>query len=191
MVSPSLLADLRYGPVVRREMGQAVHIPYLRHLDDQTILTKQGFLVSVLRLSGLCFQTLDQANINLRYINRNVNIRALGSSRFAIFGHVIRRAIEPGLEGAFENPFLAELDARYMASLQAKRMFVNEIYLTVIRRPMEGKIGAVDRVFDLFHKEVAGQEPRREQMIELKEMVSALERFHRTLNRRKRSISLF
>ncbi len=176
MVASSLRADLRYGPVARREMGQAVHVPYLRHLDDQTILTKQGFLVSVLRLTGLCFQTLDQADINLRYINRNVNIRALGSSRFAIVGHVIRRAVEPRLEGHFENPFLAELDARYMASLQAKRLFVNEIYLSIIRRPMAGKIGAVDRVFDLFRKEVAGQEPRREQMIELQEMVSALAR---------------
>jgi type IV secretion system protein VirB4 len=111
MVATALRKDLQYGKVAAQEMKQSAHIPYLRHVEDTIVKTKQGFLVSVIKLSGLCFQTLDQSEINLRYHNRNTNIRGLGSSRFAIYGHVIRRAVAPEIAGEFENPFTRELDA--------------------------------------------------------------------------------
>lgn len=176
MLAGALRDTLRFGREAAREMAQATHIPYLRHVEDTILLTKQGFLVSVINLGGLCFQTLDQADINLRYTNRNVNIRALGSSRFAVYGHVIRRAISAELEGDFENPFTRELDARYMAALGERRMFVNEMYLTVVRRPMQGRIGVVDQLFDLFRKEVSGLEPQREAQAELRDVCQAITR---------------
>lgn len=176
MVAAALRRDLAFGQAAARDLPQSLHIPYLRHVHDQAIVTKQGFLLAFLQLGGLCFQTLDQADINLRHVNRNVNLRALGSSRFAVYGHVIRRAVEPKLEGAFDNPFLAELDARYQASLQSKRLFVNEIVLTLIRRPMQGRIGLVDRIVDQFRRELGGREPQREALAELLEVATALKR---------------
>ncbi len=175
-VARALRRDLALGAVAARDLDQSLHIPYLRHVEDRVILTKQGFLVAFIALGGLCFQTLDQADLNLRYVNRNVNLRALGSSRFAVYGHVIRRTVQPTLDGEFENPFLAEIDARYQASLEAKRLFVNEIVLSVIRRPMQGRIGLVESAFDLFRREAAGEEPRAQALSELIEVATALKR---------------
>ena len=174
MVTAALRKDLRYGKVAAQEMKQSTHIPYLRHVEDTIVTTKQGFLISVIKLSGLCFQTLDQSEINLRYHNRNTNIRGMGSSRFAIYGHVIRRAVAPEIAGEFENPFTRELDARYMASLAERRMFVNEIYMTIVRRPMQGKVGVVEHLIDLFRSHTTGEEPIKAMQDDLRQMTAAI-----------------
>ena len=54
---------------------------------------------------------------------------------------VTRREVRPELGGEFENPFARERDRRYMAALGRRRMFVNELYLTVVRRRLQGSAG--------------------------------------------------
>src|SRR5690606_32031338 len=114
--------------------------PYLRHVDDNLIVMKSGFLVGVIQLSGLPFQTMDQAELNSRMFNRNTTFRNLSTSRFADYTTIIRRHAAPDIEGDFDNPIVAELDDRYMDELRARNLFVNEGYLTVIRRPMVGRV---------------------------------------------------
>ena len=75
-------------------------MPYVRHADEQTLRTKEGFLVSFIKLDGFCFQTADQSEINLRLSARNTLVRALNDSRFALYSHIIRRqvpAVIPGI----------------------------------------------------------------------------------------------
>ena len=169
-----LSLDLKFGKERAREMGIAAHVPYLRHVDPQTLVTKSGSLVQVIKLGGLPFQTMDQAEINARFFNRNTMIKALGSSRFALYSTIIRRRIEPAIEGDFDNPFVAELSDRYMASLKSKSMYINELYVSVIRRPMTGKIGLVDKVFDAFRKVGSGEENRNDAIKDLTRFVSGV-----------------
>jgi type IV secretion system protein VirB4 len=49
--------------------------------------------------------------------------------------------VRAGVEGAFEQPFAAELDRRWSERLADRRLFVNEQFLTVVRRPARGKTG--------------------------------------------------
>ncbi|RUW61829.1 type VI secretion protein, partial [Mesorhizobium sp. M4B.F.Ca.ET.049.02.1.2] len=104
----SLDADLKFGRERRREKPAAMHIPYLRHVDDNLIVTKSGFLVGAIQLSGLPFQTMDQAELNSRMFNRNTTFRNLSTSRFAVYTTIIRRHVTPEIEGDFDNPFVAE-----------------------------------------------------------------------------------
>jgi type IV secretion system protein VirB4 len=170
----ALARDLKFGKERQREMGISAHIPYLRHIDPDTIVTKSGSLIQVIKLGGLPFQTMDQAEVNARFFNRNTMIKALGSSRFALYSTIIRRRIEPEIDGTFDNPFVTELNDRYMESLRAKSMYVNELYVSVIRRPMTGKIGLVDRMFDAFRKVNSGEESRAEAVKDLARFVSGV-----------------
>lgn len=170
----ALSRDLKFGKERAREMSIEVHIPYLRHVDPQTLVTKSGSLVQIIKLGGLPFQTMDQAELNARFFNRNTMIKALGSSRFALYSTLIRRRIEPEIAGDFDNPFVAELDGRYMASLKSKSMYVNELYVSVIRRPMTGKIGLVDKMFDAFRKVGSGEENRNDAIKDLTRFVSGV-----------------
>jgi type IV secretion system protein VirB4 len=163
--------ELGFGSVARREKAMADHIPYLRHVADSVIRLESGALMLVLRLDGLFFQTEDQAELNMRSVVQNTMIRALGSSRFSLWSTVIRRRVDTVIDGEFEDPFCAVLDRRYMASLGEKRMFANEIYLTILRSGMRGALAAGDSIRRLLDR-TAGREAEAEQ---LRNVVSELE----------------
>jgi type IV secretion system protein VirB4 len=137
---------LKHGPVIARERSTTEHIPYTRHMDAEILRTKDGLLVGFIKLDGFCFETADMAEINTRMSGRNSILRMLGSSRYAVYGHVIRRQIQPELEGEFTNLFAAELNRAYVAQLDQRRMFVNELYLSIVRRPLKGQAGLVEAI---------------------------------------------
>lgn len=170
----SVNAELKFGKQRKREASISQHVPYLRHVDDNVVVTKSGFLVAVIQLSGLPFQTLDQAELNNRMGNRNTTLRNLSTSRFAVYTTIVRRHVTPEIEGEFDNPFVAELDARHMDELRSKNLFVNEAYLTLIRRPMTGRIGLVDKALNAFRVASAGEETREEALAELHDKLDGI-----------------
>ena len=124
-------------------MPAGEHLPYLAQLDDHTILLRDGRLAQVLALDGLFFETADTAEINYRKGLRDATLQAIGSSRFAIYHHVLRRGVETGLGGTFPDPFSAELDAVWQRRLRSKQLFENRLFLTLIRRPAGGQLGMI------------------------------------------------
>ena len=143
-IARALRDELSFGAISRRENPVAAHIPYSRHVSDEVIRTTDGMLLSVLHIDGFCFETADVAEINAKLLGRNDLIRALGSSRYALCSHIVRREVKPWIDSNFDNPFCRELDERYAATLGRRRMFVNDLYLTVVRRELQGGVGTVD-----------------------------------------------
>jgi type IV secretion system protein VirB4 len=165
-----LIADeLGFGKAARAEKPMASHIPYLRHVSDTVIALDNGSLCTILKLDGLFFQTEDQAELNMRSHVQNMMIRALASSRYSLWSTVIRREVSPEIGGRFTNDFCRELDRRYMAQLGAKRMFVNELYFTIVRSAMRGPLGFVDKLSGKM-KSTGGNVPDREMVKELEEV---------------------
>jgi type IV secretion system protein VirB4 len=143
---------LRFAGEIAREKPVSKHVPYLRHVDEETLRTKEGMLVSIIRFDGFCHQTADQAFIDNEAANRNTLLRALSDSRFAVYSHIIRRRIPPDIDGTFSIDFCKSLDERYMQALSNMRMYSNELYLSVIRRGFQGKVGLADSALSRFRK---------------------------------------
>ena len=133
-----------------RERSAGDHLPYLAQIDDHTILLRDGRLMQVIKLDGLLFETADTNEINYRKALRDAMLQAVGSSRFALYHHIIRRRVEPELQGDFPDPFSADLDQVWSERLQAKHLFVNDLYLCIIRRPLQGRGGLAERLTGLF-----------------------------------------
>jgi type IV secretion system protein VirB4 len=168
--------ELGYGKQSRRERPMATHIPYMRHLSDTVVGLKNGAIAAVVKLDGLFFQTEDQAELNMRANVRNTMIRALGSSRYALWSTVVRRELKPDLGGSFADPFCALLNQRYMAELANKRMFTNELYLTILRSGMRGALGASEAVLELFGRSAGAPFGRdhHERINEFEEVVGTI-----------------
>ena len=150
-----LLPPLTRNPrIVAREQTAGTHLPYTRHVDPVTVETRDGLLMQTIRLDGLHFETADTDELNYRAELRDAMLRTIGSSRFAIWHHVIRRPAEVSLEGRFDDDFSRRLDARWRERLSARQMFVNDLYLTLVRRPLQGQIGLLDRVRGLITRPV-------------------------------------
>ncbi|MGA9581097.1 MAG: VirB4 family type IV secretion/conjugal transfer ATPase [Allosphingosinicella sp.] len=140
---PPLTRDRR---APSKELPAGKHLPYARHLDDHTIETRDGLLIQVLQLRGLLFETADTEEINYRKRLRDAMLQSIGSSRYAIYHHVVRRRIDVGLSEGHPDPFSRQLDAAWRRRLDGKRLYINELFLTLVRRPLQGRIGRLDRL---------------------------------------------
>lgn len=140
---PALTNDRR---IAAREALAGSHLPYARHVDDVTLATRDGLLMQTIRLSGLLFETADTDELNYRAELRDAMLRAIGSSRFAVYHHVVRRRAEAALDGRFDDVFSRQLDERWRARLAQRQMYVNDLFLTVVRRPVKGRIGILERL---------------------------------------------
>ena len=148
MVASALLRELTYGAATRRERPVSWHVPYTRHVNDHVVKTADDMVMTVLKLTGYCFETADISDINNRLLGRNDIMRTLANSRFAVVSHIIRREVEPKIKSTFDNDFCRELDVRYDASLARKRMFVNDVYLTIVRRRLQGQAGTFESMMN-------------------------------------------
>lgn len=140
---PPLTADPR---VIARDKPAGVHLPYARHVDPVTIETRDGLLMQTIRLDGLFFETADSDELNYRAQLRAAMLQAIGSSRFAVCHHVIRRKAEVALEAHYPDAFSQKLDQRWRERLATRQMYVNELFLTLVRRPLPGRMGLFDKL---------------------------------------------
>lgn len=138
------------GSRARREKPVGAHLPWSHHVDEHTVATHDGRLMQFVRIAGLPFETADSDELNYRAELRDAMLRALGSSRFALTHHIIRRRIDPDLPGEFPDEFSANLDQRWRARLAGRELYANELVLGIIRRPFQGKAGFVDRAARLL-----------------------------------------
>ncbi len=140
--------------VVRNEAPAGRHLPYARHVNEHTIETRDGLLMQFIKLRGLLFETTDSEDLNYRKRLRDAMLQAIGSSQFAIYHHIIRREVDPLLDAEFGDDFSRILDERWQSKLGNKRLYINELYLTLIRRPVQGRVGILDRARNFFDRGV-------------------------------------
>ena len=145
----------RSSKVVAREAPSGRHLPYARHIDGHTIETRDGLLMQFVRLRGLLFETADTDEINYRKRLRDAMLQAIGSSRFAIYHHIVRRRVEVGLEGRFEDAFSAKLNVMWQQRLSQRHLYINDLYLTLVRRPLQGRIGLLDGLRNMLSRNPA------------------------------------
>ena len=126
------------------EQHAGKHLPYARHVDDHTIETRDGMLMQFIQVRGLLFETADTDEINYRKQLREAMLRAIGSSRYAIYHHVVRRQVDATLDADFPDAFSKSLDSIWRTNLATKRLYTNDLYLTIVRRPLGGKLGLLE-----------------------------------------------
>nr|MBI1231941.1 hypothetical protein [Cytophagales bacterium] len=154
MLRSSKKTDMKHGKLAPREEPVARFIPYTRLVDTHTIKTKEGYLLQIIKLDGLPFETADQIDLNQKKNIRATMLRGISNSRFGLYQHTIRREIKDKQESYFENAWCKKLDQHYQDNLDTKRMFVNEQYLTIIRRPAQSKIGMVSEILKTISSKV-------------------------------------
>ncbi len=135
----------KHGRTAAQESPVAAFLPYTRHVDDTTIATKDGFIFQVIALDGISFETADQSTLNHLKTVRNTLWRSIASSRHALYHHIIRRNVSDYPKSGFDG-FCDALDKRWEAKLADKQLFVNDLYLTVVRRSLRGSVGVADKL---------------------------------------------
>ncbi len=123
-----------------REISLAEKIPYAYMLDAETVETKSGHLLQVIRLDGLLAETMNDCDIDHEKEIRNSLLKSIAGSSTALYFHTIRKREERRLQGHYKQIFSKELDSIWQQKMQEKTFFANEHYITVVTKPPVGKI---------------------------------------------------
>ena len=136
------------GPAqwMKREAKAGDRLPFDRHIDDATIRLRDGAVMRTLHIGGMEFETQDADQLDHAQGVREVLLRSIVDARFVLYHHVVRRRVTVGSGGEFESPFCAAVGKQWDARLAERRLFVNEQFLTIVRRPARGKTGWPERL---------------------------------------------
>ncbi len=125
-------------PTLNKEVHAAEFIPYSCYWNSTTLMTKENWLVKVIKLSGFAFETADDEDLVIQNNIRNQMLRSISSPAFSLYFHTIRRKknifsdefASQGLPNFFAN----HVNLKWREKHATRQSFINDLYITVIRR---------------------------------------------------------
>ncbi|WP_305096806.1 VirB4 family type IV secretion/conjugal transfer ATPase [Croceibacterium aestuarii] len=136
----------------KKEARAGDRLPYLRLVDANTVLLRDGSLMTALQVPGLLFETEDTMALNAHAATREVMLRSTLDARFVLYHHVVRRRVSVSLEASFDDPLSAHIDQRWRDKLDSGSLFVNDQFLTLVRRPARGKAGLAEKAARMWRR---------------------------------------
>tara|TARA_R110000868_G_scaffold207266_3_gene456241 strand:+ start:904 stop:3312 length:2409 start_codon:yes stop_codon:yes gene_type:complete len=125
---------------VDNDILSATHIPYARFVDEETIETKNGNLLQIIRVAGVLAETMDNVWINIEKNVRNALMMSLTDSTTSFYFHTIRNIANTEMDAEYSNSFLQSLHKKWQNKMNQHDFYINEHYITVIKKPPVGKI---------------------------------------------------
>lgn len=107
-------------------------LPYVCHYDPTTILTKNGELLKIIRITGFSSSTVTSEIISLRETVRDAIKDHVKDNRVAFWFTTIRRKKNISPKGSFDDFFSQEMNEAWVEENKWDDQFVNELYITVI-----------------------------------------------------------
>ena len=127
-------------------------LPYERLIDESAVLLRDGSVMTAIQVPGLLFETEDSDALNAHAATREVMLRSTLDARFVLYHHVIRRQVEVELDAEFADPLSRHIDARWKERLAGGSLFINDQFVTLIRRPARGKAGLAEKFSKMFSR---------------------------------------
>lgn len=170
----SAVIDKR-AAALRREPVAESNIPYSVHLTPTVIQTESRDYITVLRFSGVSFESADDEQLNAWHKRLNGLFRSIATQNVSLWQHIVRRPENRYPEGDFPAGFAHDLNARYAERMSGEHLMINELYVSVVYRPQPSRVGkALWRLLSATDREALARE--REESIEaLNKIVSEVE----------------
>lgn len=129
---------MKQAAAMAREATVAEHVPYGIHVARSVVRTMCGDYVQTFRLAGASFECSDDESLNAWHERLNVTWRNLAGPNVALWTHVIRRREAIEVDRGSGGGFADQLATRYQQKLTGETLMVNELYVTVVYRPVTG-----------------------------------------------------
>lgn len=151
---------MRSRQILASEASVAQYIPYSHHVTETIISTKNAEYLSVWKIGGRSHQSASSEEILGWTRELNNTLRGLASAHICVWTHIIRRRVNEYPSSEFENVFCQQLNQKYQANFEHHKLMVNDLYLTVIFRPV------ADPVLSFFarrERETLAQKTQRQE----------------------------
>ncbi len=115
-------------------------IPYVCHYDPNTILTKNGELLQIIRITGFSNNSIASELISLRDTVRDAIMDNVKDNKVAFWFSTLRRKKDIAPEGEFTDFLSQKVDEIWVAENKWDDQYVNELYITVIVEGLDTSI---------------------------------------------------
>ncbi len=113
-------------------------IPQACHVSPQTVITKNGELMQVIKITGFEFESVKTSGneiLTVRQALRKALREALKGDNVAFWVHTLRRRTDLSTTGEEDNIFSSRLHEDWVSRNQWDEQYTNELYISVL---MEG-----------------------------------------------------
>ncbi len=142
------MSAVRRSSALLREPTASRHIPYGAHVSATVLKTYAGDYVQAYRLVGVSFESEDDETLNNWHERLNVTWRNIASPNVALWSHILRRRERTTSGNLAGEGFADRLARRYQQRLAGETLMVNELYLSVVYRPVAGAVsGLASRLY--------------------------------------------
>ncbi len=115
-------------------------IPYVCHFDPNTIITKNGELLQIIRITGFSNTVAISELTALREAVREAVMSHVKDNKIAFWLNTIRRKRNISPEGNFDEFFAKKFDEAWTKENKWDDQYVNELYITVIVEGLDTSI---------------------------------------------------
>ncbi len=119
-------------------------VPYACLFDKDTLTTKNGELVQIIKITGLGFDAQHQRD--LRGVIRKAIQQYIPDETYAIWLHTLRRRQQLVPVSQFPDKFSAAVDSGWSEMHPASASFINELYITIVKAGQAATLRRVDQI---------------------------------------------
>lgn len=132
--------DLEAYRDITDDVIESDFVPYACYYNDHTLITKNGELVQVIKVTGLTQELLGHQDINFRATLRKAIAEHVTSDSFALWFHTIRRKADLSAGGKHTHPFARQLDEAWEERNSFRQQFVNEVYISIVHEGQDASV---------------------------------------------------
>lgn len=122
-----------------KENSLSDFIPFKVQVNENTVKTIGGDYLQVIKLEGVPHESADPDDIETWKEQLNILLRNIASPNVCIWTNTIRREENTYPSGDFSGLFEKKLNNKYKSHLANTKLMINELYLTVLYRPVSSK----------------------------------------------------
>lgn len=119
-------------------------IPFFSHFDPETIITKNGELLKIIKINsnnfGLNYESAQDDRHTVREMIRQAINTTIKTDNFAFWIHTLRRREPITHEGHYDDTFASYVYDKWKVSHDWQYQYYNEIYVTVLHQGQKAEL---------------------------------------------------
>jgi len=124
--------DLETFRDISDDVIESDFVPYACPYDAETLLTKNGQLIQIVKITGLDYDTAIDDAKPLRIALREAIRDAIPTTEYAIWLHTMRRRVRLTPQGTFPDAFSNRVHEMWREVQQWDNAYINEVYLSIV-----------------------------------------------------------
>ena len=118
-------------------------VPYACLYDPDTVLTKNGELLQIIKITGFTYEAIAMEDADLRNVIREAIVDNIDSDEYAVWFHTIRRKKRLSPDVEYPDPFSTQLHEAWKKRNEWDRKYINELYITIVKEGQSADISSV------------------------------------------------